>query len=76
VIRRLVKRYGEDIVIVHGGATGVDESFATTCKGLGIAGEGHPVTDEEWRRIGTRAGPLRNQASKRPVKAILDGGAA
>jgi hypothetical protein len=60
IIRRLVGRYGKDIIIVHGGATGVDESFALAAKGLGVAAEAHPVTDEEWERLGTRAGPIRN----------------
>ena len=63
IIRRLVKRYGPDIVIVHGGATGVDESFATAAKGLGVAVEAHPVTDETWQKLGKRAGPLRNRQS-------------
>ena len=62
VIRRLVAHYGSGIAIVHGGATGVDESFATACKGLGIAAEAHPVSDEDWQRLGKRAGPLRNRA--------------
>ena len=35
-LRRLVARYGPDIVIVHGGACGVDESFAAACRGLGV----------------------------------------
>ena len=61
IIRRLVDRYGSDIVIVHGGASGGDESFAMAAKGLGIAAEAHPVTDEELLRFGKRAGPIRNR---------------
>lgn len=57
VIRRLVQRYGPDIVIVHGDATGVDESFATAAKGLGVSVEAHPAA---WDRLGKRAGPIRN----------------
>src|SRR5262249_30493815 len=60
IIRRLVDRFGSDIVIVHGGATGVDESFAMAAKGLGVSAEAHPVTDQEWQRLGKRAGPIRN----------------
>lgn len=59
IIRRLVGRYGPDVVIVHGGATGVDESFATAAKGQGVAVEAHPA---DWDRLGKRAGPLRNRA--------------
>jgi hypothetical protein len=57
ILRRLRDRYGPDIVIVHGAATGVDESFATAAKGLGIATEPHPA---DWDRLGRMAGPIRN----------------
>ena len=57
IIRRLVERYGPGIVIVHGGATGVDESFSTAAKGHGVAVEAHPA---DWDRLGKRAGPIRN----------------
>ena len=43
IIRRLVARYGPDIVIVHGDSTGVDESFAAAAKGQGVAVEAHPA---------------------------------
>jgi len=39
VVQRLRKPYGPDIVIVHGGATGVEQSFDTASKGLGIIAE-------------------------------------
>ncbi len=35
-LRRLIVRHGPDIVIVHGGAPGVDHSFAEACRALGI----------------------------------------
>jgi hypothetical protein len=37
LLGRLVARYGPGVVIVHGGDTGVDESFATAARGLGVA---------------------------------------
>jgi hypothetical protein len=43
ILRRLVTRYGPDLVIVHGDSTGVDESFATAAKGLGLTVEAHPA---------------------------------
>jgi hypothetical protein len=53
-----VAQYGQEIVIVHGAATGVDESFEMACRGLGVQTEPHPA---DWERFGKRAGPRRNQ---------------
>jgi hypothetical protein len=53
----LLDRYGPGLIILHGGATGVDESFATVARGLKVATEAHPA---EWDRLGNRAGPIRN----------------
>jgi hypothetical protein len=36
VVRRLVARYGPDIVIIHGNELGVDAAFAASAKGLGV----------------------------------------
>ena len=36
VLQRLVARYESDLVIVHGGDNGVDQSFNRACKSLGI----------------------------------------
>jgi hypothetical protein len=63
--RRLVARHGPGLVIVHGGGTGVDQSFADACKGLGIVTEVHPVPDED-------AGPV---AVARRNQAMVDAGA-
>lgn len=57
VLRRLADRHGPDLVIVHGHATGVDESWSDVCRGLGFAQEPHPA---DWDRLGNRAGPVRN----------------
>jgi hypothetical protein len=59
VLRRLIGRYGAGITIVHGGATGVDESFARACRELEITAEPHIA---EWRWHGNTAGPKRNRA--------------
>jgi hypothetical protein len=66
VLRRLVDRYGPDLVVVHGAAPGVDESFDSAARGLGIAVEPHPA---DWDRLGSRAGPARDQE-------MVDAGAA
>jgi len=39
VVKRLVDRYGPEIVIVHGDATGVDECFGRAAKGYGLTVE-------------------------------------
>jgi hypothetical protein len=39
VVQRLITRFGRDVVIIHGGSPGVDESFNKACKSLGIAVE-------------------------------------
>jgi hypothetical protein len=61
ILRRLIQRYGPDLVIVHGGGCGVDQSFDTACHELGIKVEAHPV-NHEWVRHGNMERPLRNAA--------------
>jgi YspA, cpYpsA-related SLOG family len=39
VVNRLVVRYGPNIVIIHGGYPGVDQSFAVSCHELGVTAE-------------------------------------
>ena len=43
VLRRLVARYGPDIVIIHGNEPGVDTSFAAAAKELGITAEARVI---------------------------------
>jgi hypothetical protein len=43
VLRRLIVRYGSEIVIAHSGRPGVDQSFALACRELGIASHYYPV---------------------------------
>jgi hypothetical protein len=70
VLRRLIDRYGPDLVIVQGDATGVDESFGTAAKGLGLSVEAHaaerdregPTADPKRRDGQGRRGPLLGAA--------------
>jgi hypothetical protein len=62
IVRRLVERYGQDIVIVHGGGCGVDQAFSVACQELGVQAEAHPVTDDWVRRFGAQERTLRNKA--------------
>jgi len=54
-----VERYGE-ITIVHGAEPHGDMLIDDMASGIGLATERHPVTPEEWRSVGMKAGPLRN----------------
>jgi hypothetical protein len=46
VLRRLIARYGPEIIVVHGGGDGVDASFAEAAKALGIAIEVRAISRE------------------------------
>lgn len=62
-VRQFVFRLAEkdpNTVIVSGGAKGVDTWAVEAAKEAGLATEVFPVSDEEWRRYGKRAGHLRN----------------
>src|SRR5688572_21297659 len=74
VVNRLLLRCGPGLVIVHGGATGIDRSFAEACDDLGVDQEAHPARwedldhpqaviryDKKGRAYNAMAGPIRNQ---------------
>jgi hypothetical protein len=74
VLNRLLLRHGPSLVIVHGGATGIDRSFAEACGEVGIDQEAHPADwgaldhpeavirqDSRGRSYNANAGPIRNQ---------------
>lgn len=46
--------------IVHGGATGADTGAAKWARQNKVAALAFPVTADDWRRLGRKAGPLRN----------------
>jgi YspA, cpYpsA-related SLOG family len=58
IVNRLLARYGSDLVIVHGGAAGVDKSFSDACENLGVVAELHLA---DWRGLANIAGPMRNR---------------
>jgi YspA, cpYpsA-related SLOG family len=57
-LRRLVLRYGTDIVIVQGGAPGVDNAFSTACREAGLTAEVHLA---DWKGLANVAEPARNR---------------
>lgn len=62
VVDGLIAKHGksERVVIVEGGADGVDMAFHAAAVDRGLEVESHPVSREDWRRLGKKAGPLRN----------------
>jgi hypothetical protein len=57
VVARMVKRYGYDLVIVHGAAPGVDHAFDLAALKYRVRREPYPA---EWIHHGAAAGPIRN----------------
>jgi hypothetical protein len=48
-------------LVIHGAASGADRAAWDWAELRGVPHMPFPVTDEEWRTIGKKAGPLRNQ---------------
>lgn len=66
VLGRLILRHGPSFVIVHGGATGVDRSFAEACSELDIAQEAHPA---RWDDLDAPGAVIRHTQRGRPYNA-------
>jgi hypothetical protein len=58
VLNRLLARYGPRIIVVHGGAPGVDQTFAVAGTELGITLEPYLA---DGTGSDTVAGPMRNR---------------
>ncbi len=58
VLNRLLARYGPDLVIIHGGANGVDQAFHVAARELGIDVEPHLA---DWKGLANIAGTARNR---------------
>lgn len=52
-----LSEYGQQVVLVHGDAEGVDRQAADHWAALGRPTEAHPA---KWAEYGMRAGPIRN----------------
>jgi hypothetical protein len=73
IVKRLLARYGRELVIAHGGAPGIDWSFTQACADLGVTVEVHPARwdhldapgaivrmNKDGLRYNANAGPIRN----------------
>jgi hypothetical protein len=52
LINRLRRRYGPNLIIVHGAADGIDLSFAEACAKLGVKHEPHPARFDDLEAPG------------------------
>jgi hypothetical protein len=66
VVGRLLVRYGPGLVIVHGGATGIDRSFAEACDDLGVEQEAYPA---RWEELDAPGAVIRYDKRNRPYNA-------
>src|SRR3954468_13843106 len=66
VLNRLLVRYEPGLVIVHGGATGIDRSFAEACDDLGVEQEAHPP---RWYELDLPGAVIRYDKRNRPYNA-------
>jgi hypothetical protein len=63
VVKRLLVRYGPDLVIVHGAAPGIDWSFTQACADRGVKVEAHPA---RWDDLDDPDAVIRRDKSGRP----------
>lgn len=65
-------------VLIHGGAPGVDSLAGAWAQDQGLEVLAFPVTAADWKRLGKRAGPLRNgrmirEGQAEALVAVWDG---
>lgn len=48
------------VTVIDGAANGADELAHKAAKALSFKTERFPITDEDWKKHGTAAGPVRN----------------
>lgn len=59
VVARLVARYGDDLTVVVGCASGADAAIRDACLQAGVTLDVHAA---DWKRLRRAAGPIRNSA--------------
>ena len=66
IVNRLVVRYGPDLTIVHGGATGVDQAFDEAATDAGVDVEAYPA---QWSEIDHPRAIVRHDRNGVPYDA-------
>ena len=61
LIRDRLLLYPEGTIVVHGNAWGADQLAAIVAREVGQIPEPHPVSRDDWERLGLAAGSIRNQ---------------
>jgi hypothetical protein len=60
-IRKVLLEYSPIDMLVHGAANGADSLAAELATEYGWKTDPFPVTAADWKRLGKKAGPLRNR---------------
>lgn len=67
ILGRLISRYGPTLTVVHGGATGIDRSFAEACADADVEQEAHPA---RWEELDHPQAVIRYDKRNRPYNAM------
>lgn len=65
IVRNALAHYGAGDVLIHGCAAGADTVAGVVGRELGMTIEEYPA---DWKKLGRRAGPIRNERMLREGK--------
>jgi hypothetical protein len=65
-VGRLLLRHGPELVVVHGAATGIEQSIAEACAELGVEQEAHHA---RWQHLDHPEAVIRYDKNGRPYNA-------
>jgi hypothetical protein len=69
IVDRLVVRYGDDLVVVHGAGEGIDEAFDAACQMRRVKVERHPA---RWDDLEAPDAVVRKGKDGKPYNAHAD----
>lgn len=75
VFRARLGLYPAGTILIHGGARGGDWIAGKLGEEMGFQVEEFPVTEEDWKAYGLRAGPIRNGRMVARLVQLAAGGA-
>lgn len=61
IVRERLAKLPVGSIVIHGDCRGIDQLAEGAAWMLGHTTKPYPVSEEEWRKFGPQAGPLRNQ---------------